>query len=130
MSTRVRKFVRRREWSTSPDKATLRTLTILIPRRYNPDAHGARKPVELSKLVRTFREIRRLSPGYSLQRTEGWCRDRYTGKGIRDRHFRFDIDLFVTSKIIASLSAWKRILERRLEQQSIYMVLSKEIKWL
>ena len=89
-----------------------------------------RKPVELSKLVRTFREIRQLSSGYSLLRTDGWCRDRYTGKGIRDRHFRIDINMLVTRSVIDGLLAWKGILERRLEQQSIYMALSKEITWL
>ncbi|MGA8087652.1 MAG: hypothetical protein WCA10_10115 [Terracidiphilus sp.] len=130
MPTSVRKFVRRRERPQNRDEATLRTLTILIPRRYNPDTQGARKPVELSKLVRTFREIRQLSPGYSLQRAEGWYRDRDTGKGIRDHHFRFEIDLFATPSIIAGLSGWKRTLERRLEQQSIYMALSKGVTWL
>ena len=75
--------------------------------------------MELSKFVRTFREIRQLSPGYSLQRTEAWSRDRDTGKGIRDRHFRFDIDMHVTPSVIESLRGWRRILEKRLEQQSI-----------
>jgi hypothetical protein len=130
MLNHKRRAVRRREWARAHEKATLRTLTLLIPRSYNPDAQGTRKPVELSKLVRTFREIRQLSPGYSLQRTEGWYRDRDTGKGIKDRHFRFDIDLFVTPSIIAGLCAWRKILERRLNQQSIYMSLSKGVTWL
>lgn len=130
MGNQLRKAVRRPEWPKAHDKATLRTLTLLIPRSYNPDAQGARKRVELSKLVRTFREIRQLSPGYSLQRTEGWYRDRDTGKGVRDRHYRFDIDIFVTPSVTESLCTWRRILERRLEQQSIYMSLSKEVTWL
>lgn len=126
----MRKIARRRESSKAHDKATLRTLMLLIPRSYNPDAQGMRKPVELSKLVRTFREIRQLSSGYSLLHTDGWCRDRNTGKGIRDRHFHFDIDMLVTRSVIEGLLSWKGILERRLEQQSIYMTLSKEITWL
>lgn len=130
MPTRVRNILRRRERSKNRDKATLRTLTLLIPRSYNPNAQGMRKPVELSKLVRTFREIRQLTPGYSLLRTEGWYRDRDTGKGIRDRHFRFDIDLLVTPTVKESLRAWRKTLELRLEQQSIYMILSKEVTWL
>jgi len=86
--------------------------------------------VELSKLVRTFREIRQLSPGYSVQRTDGWYRDRDSKKWVKDHHFRFDIDLLITPSVIAGLSTWKRILERRLEQQSIYMILTKEVTWL
>jgi hypothetical protein len=130
MLNHMRKAVRRRKWARTHEKATLRKLTLLIPRTYNPDAQGVRRRVELSKLVRTFREIRLLSPGYSVQHTKGWCRDRDTGKGIRDRHFQVDIDLLVTPSIIADLSNWKRILERRLEQQSIYMSLTKEVIWL
>jgi hypothetical protein len=130
MPNHVRKIVRRTKPPEARERATLRTLTMLIPRSYNPDARGARKRVELSKLVRTFREIRQMSPGYSLQRTEGWYRDRDTGKEVRDRHFRFDIDIFVTPSVIESLRTWRRILERRLEQQSIYMSLSKEVIWL
>jgi hypothetical protein len=130
MLNHVRKVGRRREWARVHEKATLRKLTLLIPRSYNPDAQGMRRRVELSKLVRTFREIRQLSPGYSVQCTEGWYRDRETKKWIRDHHFHFDIDLFVNSSVIAGLSAWKRILERRLRQQSVYMSLTKEVTWL
>jgi hypothetical protein len=130
MATLVRNVVRRRERSTDREEATLRTLTILIPRSYNLDTKGARKPVELSKLVRTFREIRQLSSGYSLQRTDGWYRDPKTGKGIRDRHFRFDIDMLVTPSVVENLRVWRRVLELRLDQKSIYMSLSKEVIWL
>jgi hypothetical protein len=130
MPHHTRQVALRRRWAKPPEKAILRTFTVLIPRSYNPDVRGVRKPVELSKLIRTFREIRQLSPGYSLQCTDGWCRDRDTGKGIRDHHFRFDIDMIVTPSVIANLCAWKRILELRFEQQSIYMRLSKEIVWL
>lgn len=130
MSTRARKLVRHRQKSKNRAKATLRTLTILIPRRYNPDAQGARKPVELSKLVRTFQEIRQLTLGYSLQCTEGWYQDPTTGRDVRDRHFRFDIDMHLTQSVITNLREWKRNLERRLKQQSIYMSISKEVRWL
>jgi len=77
-------------------------------------------------LVRTFREIRRLSPGYSLQRTEGWYRDRDTGKGIRDRHFRFDIDSSLRPRLSRAFPLG-RDFGAQTEQQSIYMVLSKGI---
>jgi hypothetical protein len=130
MLNHVRRAVRRREWARVHERATLRKLTILIPRSYNPDAQGVRTRVELSKLVRTFREIRQLSPGYSVQQTGGWYQDRETKKWIKDHHFRFDIDLLVTRSVIAGLSTWKGILERRLKQQSLYMCLTKEVSWL
>ena len=130
MLNQLRKAVRRQEWARTHEKTTLRKLTLLIPLTYNPDAEGIRKRVELSKLVRTFREIRKLSPGYSVQQSEGWYQHRDSRKWIRDHHFRFDIDLRTTASVIASLSTWKVILERRLEQQSIYMSLTKEVTWL
>ena len=126
----LRKVVRRPERPEARERATLRTLTILIPRTYNPDATGVRKPVELSKLVRTFREMRQLFRGYSLQHTVGWFRDPETGKGVRDRHFRFDVDLPITPPIIQSLRKWKNILAVRFEQQEIYMKLSERVIWL
>jgi hypothetical protein len=126
----LRKVVRRTKRAEAQEKATLRTLTILIPRSYNPDAKGVRKRVELSKLVRTFREMRRLFPGYSLQDTDGWYRDPETGKGVRDRHFRCDIDLLVTQSVIENLREWKNILEQRFEQRAIYMRLSERAIWL
>jgi hypothetical protein len=115
MQNALRKAARRTKRAEAQEKAALRTLTILVPRNYNPDAIGARKRVELSKLVRTFREMRHLFPGYSLQHTEGWYRDPETGKGVRDRHFRFDVDLLVTPSVIENLRKWKRILEHRFE---------------
>src|SRR5271157_5735406 len=99
MRNPLRKVIRRPERPEVRERATLRTLTILIPRTYNPDATGVRKRVELSKLVRTFREVRRLFSGYSVQPTAGWYRDDKTGEGVRDHHFRFDIDLPVTPSV-------------------------------
>jgi hypothetical protein len=130
MRNPLRKVVRRPERSGAREKAILRTLTVLIPRTYNPDATGVRKRVELSKLVRTFREMRRLFSGYSVQPTTGWYRDENTGKGVRDRHFRFDSDLPVTPSVIENLRKWKNILEVRFEQQAVYMKLSERAIWL
>jgi hypothetical protein len=110
--------------------ATVRTLTVLIPRSYNPDAKGERKRVELSKLVRTFREMRRLFTGYSVQPTEGWYRDPNSGEGVRDRHFRIDVDLPGTPLITESLRKWKHILEFRFDQRAIYMKISERAFWL
>ena len=130
MRNPLRKVVRRTNRAEARERGALRTLTILIPRSYNPDAKGIRKKVELSKLVRTFREMGHLFPGYSLQHTEGWYRDPETGKGVRDRHFRFDIDLLVTQSVIGNLRKWKNILELRFEQRAIYMRLSERAIWL
>jgi hypothetical protein len=130
MRNPLRKVVHRLERPEARERATLRTLTILIPRTYNPDARGVRKRVELSKLVRTFRELRQLFSGYSVQPTAGWYRDENTGKGVRDRHFRFDIDLLVTRSVIETLRKWKNILEVRFQQQAIYMKLSEQAVWL
>ena len=91
MRSQLRKVVRRPERPEARERATLRTLTVLIPRTYNPDMMGVRKRVELSKLVRTFREMRRLFSGYSVQPTAGWYRDENTGKGVRDQHFRLTL---------------------------------------
>lgn len=57
-------------------KGSMRTLTVMIPRSYNADSRGMRRPVELSKFVRTMHEIRSLFSGYSVQPAFGWYRDR------------------------------------------------------
>ena len=106
MRSHLRKVVRRSERSEDRARATLRTLTVLIPRSYNPDAKGVRKRVELTKLVITFREMRRLFTGYSVQAAEGWYRDPDSGKGVRDRHFRIDVDLPVTPSVTERLRNW------------------------
>lgn len=130
MRSRWHKVGLRTKRTGAHHRATLRTLTLLIPRTYNADANGTRKRVELSKLVRTVREIRQLFPGYSVQRTRGWCRNSETGKEFRDRHFRFDIDPLVTPPITEGLRKWKKILEGRFEQRAIYMRLSERVFWL
>ena len=120
----------RRTRSIETSKATLRTLTLLIPRSYNANGYGVRKPVELSKLISTLREIRHLFGGYVAQYTTGWYCDPNSGKGCRDSHFRFDIDLPVNPATLATLRRWKTILEERFEQQAIYMRLSERVFWL
>src|SRR5260370_32655423 len=119
----------RRKVATAPERATLRTLTLLIPRRYNADASGTRRRIEWSKLVRTIREMKSFFSGYSSFRTTGWTSD---GKprGIRDHHFRFEMDLVLTSSVVLNLRTWKRILEDRFQQDSIYMRLSGPVIWL
>ncbi len=130
MRSHVRKVVRRSERSGDRTRGTLRAFTVIIPRSYNPDAKGVRKRVELSKLVTTFREIRRLFTGYSVQASEGWYRDPDSGKGVRDRHFRIDVDLPVTPSVTERLRNWKHILELRFGQRAIYMKMSERAFWL
>jgi hypothetical protein len=127
MRSHERKVVRRSERSVDRTRGKLRTLTVLIPRNYNPDEKGARKRVELSKLVRTFREMRRLFTGYSVLDTKGWYRDLKTGKEVRDRHFRIDVDLQVTPSVAKRLRNWKHSLELRFDQTAIYMRLSERV---
>jgi hypothetical protein len=104
----------------------LRTLTVLIPRRYNPDQNGVRRKVEISKISTTLREIKLLFSGYSVSSAKGWNR----GDNIRDEHLRFEIDLEITPARLQMLREWKTLLERRFEQRSIYMKLSDRTMWL
>jgi hypothetical protein len=119
----------RRKRATAPERATLRTLTLLIPRRYNADESGNRQRIERSKLARTIREMKSFFSGYSSFRTTGWTSDGKPG-GIRDHHFRFEMDLLLTASVVMNLRTWKRILEDRFRQDTIYMRLSGPVIWL
>lgn len=130
MQAVLRKSGRQTKRPEAQARATLCKLTVLIPRSYNPDSRGARRPIELSKFVATVREIRQLASGYSVCPIEGWYRHPATGKGVRDRHFRFDTDLLVGPSVVQKLRNWKMTLERRFNQDSIYMSLTKRIIWL
>ena len=112
------------------EPANFRTLTFMIPLAYNPDENGTRSRIELSKLIRTMREIHQMFSGYSVQTAEGWYRDKFSGKDYRDRHWRFDIDLVITPSTIKLLRAWKTLLRRRFQQEAIYMKLSDRVVWL
>jgi hypothetical protein len=53
----------------------VRTLTILIPRYYNPEPNGSRNRIEWHKLRLTLAEIHLLFPGYtvtSLDLSHSW----------------------------------------------------------
>jgi hypothetical protein len=119
----------RRKVATAPERATLRTLTLLIPRQYNADESGNRRRIEHSKLARTIREMKLFFTGYSSFRTKGWTSDGRPG-GIRDHHFRFEMDLLLTHSVVLNLRTWKRILEDRFQQDAIYMRLSGPVIWL
>jgi len=129
MRNREQRRAIRRNVATATERTSLRTLTLLIPRRYNTNASGMRRRIEWSKLVRTIREMKSFFSGYSAFRTTGWTSD---GKprGIRDRHFRFEMDLALTPSVLLNLRTWKRILEDRFQQDSIYMRISGPVSWL
>ncbi len=73
-----RKLARRTRIGEDLERANFRTLTIMIPLSYNSNEQGVRKRIELSKLVQTVQEIRRLFSGYSVQSAKGWYRDKIT----------------------------------------------------
>jgi hypothetical protein len=62
---------------------------------------------------------------YSVKPAEGWYRDPDSGAGVRDRHFRIDVDLPVTPSVTESLRKWNNILEFRFDQRAIYMKISQ-----
>jgi hypothetical protein len=129
MRNRMQRSAIRRKGATTPERATLRTLTLLIPKRYNVDPSGIRRRIEWSKLARTLREMKSFFSGYSSFRTTGWTSQGKTG-GIRDHHFRFEVDLLLTHSVVLNLRTWKRILEDRFQQDTIYMRLSGPVIWL
>jgi hypothetical protein len=102
------------------------TLTLHIPRLYNPDEHGRRKKCELSKLKLTLRELRRLFSGYSVLNTRGWNQE----DRVRDSHYRFEMDFVQTPDLLDRIRSWRRVLEVRFEQHAIYMRCSEFTRWL
>lgn len=104
----------------------LRTLVVLLPTYYNPDALGARKKIEPEKWRVTMVEIEQLFSGYQQLHITGWNRE----DNVKDDLYRFEIDLIVTPAKAAAMLRWKHALERRFEQRSIYMRFSERVFWL
>jgi hypothetical protein len=107
-------------------KANLRTLVVLLPTYYNPDAMGERKEIEPEKWRITMAEIERRFSGYQQIKIIGWNRD----DNVKDDLFRFEIDLLATPAKVAAILRWKYVLKRRFKQRSIYMRLSEWAFWL
>lgn len=105
------------------------TLTVLIPRFYNPDRHGIRKPIEPEKIEETEREMMGYFSGYQKFLIEGGYRDRGTGEEFYDALIRFEIDAEFDSGDRAFLNAWKQTLEERFQQRVIYMKLIGPVVW-
>jgi hypothetical protein len=103
------------------------TLTVLIPRFYNPDTSGNRKKIEQSKLKLTENEIRSLFEGYTVLSCIGW--DGVTR--VKDSHFRFEMDISKRAATLDRLREWREILEQRFRQARIYMKISRApARWL
>lgn len=107
-------------------RAQLHTLILHIPRLHNPDADGRRARVSLKKLKLTIRELRSLFSGYSVSLTNGWSRE----DGVRDSHYRFEMDFQPTQDLLNQVTRWKKTLETRFEQRSLYMKISDGTVWL
>jgi len=107
-------------------RANLRTLVVLLPTYYNPDAMGARKKIEPEKWRATMVEIERFFSGYQQMHINGWNSE----DNVKDDLYRFEIDLIVTSAKVATILRWKHVLERRFKQRSIYMRFSERVFWL
>lgn len=93
-------------------------------------ANGVTKPVERWKHQVTEAEIRQHFTGYSVSSIKGWYRNAKDGKEFRDRNLRFEIDLAITPAIKRFLHEWKEVLQRRFDQEEIYMRLSSPITWI
>jgi hypothetical protein len=114
----------------SPCAPTIvQTLIIVIPLFHNPDSHGQRIPVESTKIEETKDEIRKRFNGYSMSVIVGWYRGDMHKYGYSDRNLRFEIDGTPDEFDWAYLQTWKKSLEVRFDQRSIYMRLSKSA-WL
>ena len=101
----------------------MRTLFVLVPLHYNNDIRGNRVPIEPEKLEETKTEIRAMFPAGTWYPVSGWCREEATGKCVDDDAVRYEIDGVYEARQLELLKDWKRKLERRFEQWSIYLKL-------
>jgi hypothetical protein len=104
-------------------------VTIHIPLRYNANIRGMRKPVEQSKIGKSLREAQSYFSGFSILRTSGWCRG-HEASGTWDDHIRIEIDICPTEEHIRLLAQWRRTLETRFKQDSIYLRIMGNAQWL
>jgi hypothetical protein len=111
------------------DLKHLQALIILLPLYYNPDRNGSRKPVERCALEQTFAEIKQFGVGYKVYEGEGWSPSTRF-RGDFDEHIRIEIEASFNDADIAFLKSWKRDLEFRFQQDSIYMSLYGPVQWI
>jgi hypothetical protein len=101
----------------------LSVVTIHIPMWYNPEDRRTRRPVERSIINTTLREAQSYFTGFSLLETRGWCRSENKG-GTWDNHLRLEIDVYLTWERKRLLTRWKLRLEKRFQQDDIYVRIS------
>jgi hypothetical protein len=106
----------------------LQVLVVLLPLYYNRDENGERMPVERYKFEQTFAEIRQYCSGIRLYEGKGWCHS-LRFRGDFDEHIRVEIDASFNGEDLVFLKSWKRRLEIRFGQDSIYMSLCP-VLWL
>lgn len=99
------------------------TLTVLIPRFYNPGEEGVRRPVEPKKIRETEQEMLEWFGGYQRFLIQGGYRDPVTGEDFFDESIRFDIDAEIDHDDHAFLDEWRETLAERFRQRAIYMKL-------
>ncbi len=111
------------------DELRLQVLVILLPLYHNADRNGNRMPVERGVLEQTFAEIRQFCSGYRVYEGEGWCHS-IRFRGDFDEHIRIEIEALFNDADIEFLKCWKRELELRFVQDSIYMSLYGPVQWI
>lgn len=119
-------FVLPRPQNDPPSAIDVRSLTILIPRYYNPGSNGTRRKIEWHKLRATISEMHLLFSGYTVSSSKGWNRE----DNVRDEHFQFQIDFIFTPWTWESICVWKKMLERRFHQRALYIKLTNGSTWL
>ena len=72
-------------------------------------------------------EIRQFFSGCSKTYPQGWWRDNETSEEFNDYGIRFEMEAEFDDSSQDFSKTWKRILEDRFQQRSIYMKLSGEV---
>lgn len=91
-------------------------MMLQVPKFYNADRRGVRKPIESVKFDLTLEEIKQRFPGHSRLDLDGWSRD-----DGNDMQSRFEIDSLFDLTAQAYLTLWKTMLEARFQQRKIYI---------
>ncbi len=86
-------------WNEAFEKRGRRTLLILLPTYYNPDALGVRKKIEPEKWHATMVEIERFFSGCQQMHINGWNSE----DNVKDDLHRFEVDLIVNSAKVAAI---------------------------
>jgi hypothetical protein len=98
------------------------TALILLPRFYNPDRRGKRRPIERQNFKLTGEEVAKKFGGVTIHdsRSRGFWRDR--GLVHEDVLMILEVDIPDTSKARTELTSYVRArLLRRFRQRAIYI---------